>query len=399
MKILVLNSGSSSLKYQMFDWGSQDVIAKGVVERIGLRNSVHTYKPAGGEKHEVIRDIDNHRVALKCVMDLLTGAETGVIDDVNEINAVGHRVVHGGEEFAESAIINDAVLKAIEDCESLAPLHNPANKEGILACMDLMPETPQVAVFDTAFHQTMKPENFLYAIPYKYYKRHAVRRYGFHGTSHKYVYFETAKFLGADPKKLKVLTLHIGNGASIAAIDGGKVVDTSMGFTPLEGLVMGTRSGDLDPAVLLYIMDNEQLTFLEMNKILNKQSGVYGVSGISSDMREIETAAERDNEQAILALDIYVNRIIKYIGAYNALLNGIDALVFTAGVGENSLHIRELVVKKLGWLGMTLDPEKNKVRGEKQIITTEDSDVKALIMPTNEEYMIASDTYTLTKDL
>ncbi|BDU50889.1 acetate/propionate family kinase [Haliovirga abyssi] len=397
MNVLVLNSGSSSLKYQLFNMKTEDVLAKGLVERIGLDKSVITHKPTGKAKKELTQDLNNHKEALKIVLNLLVDKEAGVISSMDEINAVGHRVVHGAEEFSESALVTDEVYKAIEKCEVLAPLHNPANKMGISACSEIMPNTPQVAVFDTAFHQTMDATSYLYAIPYKYYEKYGVRRYGFHGTSHKYVFYKTAEFLGKKPEDLKVITCHIGNGASITAIDGGKVVDTSMGFTPLEGLVMGTRCGDLDPAILPFLMNNEDLTAKEMDKVLNKESGLVGLSGISSDMRDILKAAAEGDEKANNALNVYTYRVLKYIGAYTAALNGVDAVVFTAGIGENSVPVRKKIVEKLGWLGVQLDEEANKVMGEEKIISTTDSKVKVLVMPTDEEYMIAKDTYEIVK--
>lgn len=396
MKILVLNSGSSSLKYQLFDMATKEVMAVGLVERVGLENSVLSHE-ARGNKKEVVKDIANHRDALRLVMNLLDDKEIGVISSMGDIEAVGHRVVHGGENFSSSALITDDVYKAIEDCIPLAPLHNPANKDGIDACKELMPNIPQVAVFDTAFHQTMKPDAYLYAIPYKYYEKYGVRRYGFHGTSHKYVSTEGAKFIDADINNLKIITVHIGNGGSIAAIKNGKVVDTTMGFTPLEGLVMGTRCGDIDPAIVTFLESQEGLTAVELDSILNKKSGVLGISGVSSDMRDIESAADDGHERATIALHVYLNRIVSYIGAYTALLGGVDLIVFTAGVGENSISTRKQVVDRLEYLGIKLDEVKNKVRGEARVISTDDSKAKVIIMPTNEELVIATDTYALAK--
>ena len=396
MKVLVLNSGSSSLKYQLFDMETEEVMAVGLVERVGLENSVLSHEARGNEK-EIVKDIANHKEALRMVMDLLDDKEIGVISSMNDIEAVGHRVVHGGENFASSALITDDVYKAIEDCIPLAPLHNPANKDGIDAIKELMPEVPQVAVFDTAFHQTMKPDAYLYAIPYKYYEKYKIRRYGFHGTSHNYVSAEGAKFIGEDINKLNIITVHIGNGGSIAAIKDGKVVDTTMGFTPLEGLIMGTRCGDMDPAIVTFLESQEKLTAVELDTILNKKSGVLGVSGVSSDMRDVEAAAEDGNERATIALNMYLNRIVKYIGSYTALLGGVDLIVFTAGVGENSISTRKSVVDRLGYLGITLDEEKNKVRAKARVISTDDSKSKVIIMPTNEELVIAKDTFSLAK--
>ncbi|MGM0507795.1 MAG: acetate/propionate family kinase [Fusobacteriota bacterium] len=396
MNILVINSGSSSLKYQLFDIEEENVLAKGVVERIGLKESVLTHE-AKNDENEITKDIPNHKVALELVIDQLVNKELSVLKSIKNIDAVGHRVVHGGENFSESVIVNNEVLKAIEDCESLAPLHNPANKGGILACQEMMPDTPQIAVFDTAFHQTMEPSSYLYAIPYKYYEKYGIRGYGFHGTSHKYVAYETANYLDENIKDLKTITCHIGNGASIAAIDGGKVIDTSMGFTPLEGLVMGSRCGDLDPAIVSFLMKKEDLSSDEVDHILNKESGILGISGVSSDMRDVLKAAHEGNGRAQLAVDIFIKRIVKYIGAYVAELNGVDAIVFTAGIGENSIPIRKGVIENLGWLGIELDDKQNQKRGKKLTLSTKDSDTKVLVIPTNEEYMIAKDTYNLVK--
>ena len=358
MNILVLNSGSSSLKYQMFEMENNNVLAQGVVERIGLKDSILTHK-AKGEKEKIVQDIENHKKALGIVIDLLTKGKLAVLASVDEINAIGHRVVHGGENFSESAIVTNEVFAAIEKCEILAPLHNPANKGGIVACREIMPNTPQVAVFDTAFHQTMPKSSYLYALPYEYYEKYGIRRYGFHGTSHKYVSQKTAEFLNENIEDLKMITCHIGNGASVTAINGRNVLDTSMGFTPLEGLMMGTRCGDIDPAITSFLMNNEDLTPDELDKILNKESGILGVSGISSDMRDVINGAENGNEKAQLALDMFINRILKYIGAYTAMLNGVDVIVFTAGIGENSVIIREKIISKLGWLGINLDKKVN----------------------------------------
>ncbi len=396
MDILVLNSGSSSLKYQLFDMTTENTTAKGLIERIGLKDSIVNHEPEGKEKVKKTIDIENHEKALKIVLDLLVDPKDGVIKSLDDINAIGHRVVHGGENFSESALITDEVFKAIEDCEPLAPLHNPANKAGIVACKDIMPDKPQVAVFDTAFHQTMTPANYLYALPYEYYEKYKIRRYGFHGTSHKYVAFRGAEYLGKDIKDLKIITVHIGNGGSITAIKGGEVIDTSMGFTPLEGLVMGTRCGNIDPAIIFFLMaQDSELTSLELDKIMNKQSGLLGVSGVSSDMRDITAAAEHGNKRAQYALDLFENRVIKYIGEYTALLDGCDAIIFTAGIGENAIDIREHLVERLGWLGVKLDKEANNVRGKEATISTADSKTKVLVIPTNEEYMIAKDTYDI----
>jgi len=399
LKILVLNSGSSSLKYQLIDMKSEEVLTKGMVEKIGLQGSRLIQKSNLKGKNEIEKDMKNHKDALKIVMETLIDEKKGVIKSLKEIQAVGHRVVHGGEKFSKSILISDDVINEIEKCEELAPLHNPANKMGIQAIKELLHGINQVAVFDTAYHQTMEPNKYLYAIPYGLYEKYRIRKYGFHGTSHKYVAEKTSEFLNKKIDKMKIITCHIGNGVSITAIAGGKVVDTSMGFTPLEGLVMGTRSGDLDPSIVSFIMKKENMNLEMINNMLNKESGIYGLSGISSDLREVEEAALAGDKRAILALEVYVNRIVKYIGAYVAELNGLDVIVFTAGVGENSNTIRKMVVDQLNWLGIKLNEENNKVRGEARVISTDDSVIKVLIMPTDEEYMIAKDTYSLVSKL
>ncbi len=395
MKVLVLNSGSSSLKYQVFDMPSKDVLAKGLVEKIGIEGSFLSYKK-GGEKITVEKDFSDHKVALQEVFNQLTNGELAVLGDLKEIHAVGHRVVHGGEKFSESVLVTDEIIKEIEACNDLAPLHNPANLLGITACKELMgEETPQVAVFDTAFHQSMDPEYFLYAIPYEYYTKHKIRRYGFHGTSHKYVAHRTCEILKKDIQEQKIITCHLGNGASLAAVKDGKVIDTSMGFTPLAGVMMGTRSGDIDPSILEYLCKKENITIEEATTILNKKSGLLGVSQQSSDMRDIEYG----DKQAQLALDVYINRIVHFIGAYTALMGGVDAIVFTAGVGERGPLIRERVINRLNYMGIHIDEEANDKKAEEVIISTSDSKITALVVPTEEELMIANDTYTIVENL
>ena len=396
MKLLVINCGSSSLKYQLIDSATEEVLAKGLCERIGI-DGKFTYQPAGGEKQ--VSDIDqpDHKKSVSLVLDALTNKETGVIADLSEIGAVGHRVVHGGEKFASSTLITDDVMKAIEECNDLAPLHNPANIIGINACKELMPGVPMVAVFDTAFHQTMPEEAFLYGIPYHYYTKYGVRKYGFHGTSHSYVSKRTAEILGLDYNKAKIVVCHLGNGASICAVDGGKSVETSMGLTPLMGLIMGTRSGEIDPGAMEFIANKENLDLKGVMAILNKKSGVLGLSGVSSDFRDIDDAIKDGNAQAKAAKDAFIHRVISYVGGYVAVMNGVDAIVFTAGIGENDKSVRSGVCKNLGYLGITIDEEKNSIRGEETIISTDDSKVKVLVVPTNEELMIARDTEALAK--
>ncbi len=392
MKILVLNCGSSSLKYQLFNMENESVLAKGLVERIGIDKSYLEHKPGDGEKLKFETDIPNHTKAIQLVIDALLNAEHGVIKDMSEINAVGHRVVHGGEAFASSVLIDEEVMKALEANIELAPLHNPPNITGIKVCEELMPNVPQVAVFDTSFHQTMEPYAYLYGIPYEYYNKYSVRRYGFHGTSHRYVSKRVCEIMGVDYDKAKIVSCHLGNGASIAAVDCGKSVDTSMGFTPLEGLLMGTRSGDMDPAIVPFIMRKENLTADEMDNVLNKKSGLLGVSGVSNDSRDVENAVKEGNEQAKVAIDMFNYRVKKYIGAYAAAMGGVDAIVFTAGIGENSISAREGVLEGLEFLGCKLDKERNDVRGKETLISTDDSTVKAYIVPTDEELVIARDT-------
>jgi acetate kinase len=394
MKVLVINCGSSSLKYQLIDMKNQVALAKGLVERIGIEGSILTQK-ANDEKYIIETPMKDHQVAVELVLNALVDEKHGVIKDMSEISAVGHRVVHGGEKYDKSVIIDDEVMKNLQECAKLAPLHNPANIIGINACKKLMPTTPMVAVFDTAFHQTMPENAFTYALPYEYYEKHAVRRYGFHGTSHKFVSLTAANMLGKDMKDLKIITCHLGNGASCSAIMNGKSVDTSMGFTPLEGLVMGTRCGDIDPAIIPFLMKEENLTASDIDNVMNKKSGVFGISGVSSDFRDIEGAAEEGNHRAQLALDVFHYRVKKYIGAYAAAMGGVDAVIFTAGLGENSIGSREEICKGLEFLGINIDKEKNNVRGKAVEISTDDSKVKVFTIPTNEELMIAEDTMEL----
>ena len=397
MNILVINAGSSSLKYQLLNPETQQVLAKGLCERIGI-DGKFTYKPDG---KQVIKEADvampTHSEAIQAVLNALVDPENGVIGSMKEIGAVGHRVVHGGEKFAKSVLITDEVMAAIEECNPLAPLHNPANIIGIKACQALMPNTPMVAVFDTAFHQTMPPVAYTYALPYEYYTQDKVRRYGFHGTSHKYVAGRAAAMLGKPVEELKLISCHLGNGSSVTAIDGGKSVDTSMGFTPLAGLPMGTRSGDLDAGILEYLMKKHGYSIDEMLNILNKKSGVLGISGVSSDFRDLEDAAPKGNQRAQLALDSFDYNVKKLIGAYAAAMGGVDAIIFTAGVGENGPDTRANAVSGLEYMGVKLDAEKNKVRGKEADVSADDAKVRVLVIPTNEELMIAMDTAALVK--
>ena len=399
MKILVINCGSSSLKYQILDMTNETLLCKGLVEKIGIDGSVITHEKIGMDKFRLETPMANHEDAIAQVLAAIQDPEHGVVKDMSEIGAVGHRVVHGGEKYADSVLITEQVMKDIEECCDIAPLHNPPNIAGINACKALMPNTPMVAVFDTAFHQTMPPESYLYAIPYEYYTKYHIRRYGFHGTSHKYVSRRAAEMLNVDLEDLKIITCHLGNGASVSAIKHGKCIDTSMGFTPLEGLVMGTRSGDIDPALVTYIREKENLPQGKANEILNKKSGVLGISGVSSDFRDIEAAVAEGNERAALALKVFAHKVRFYIGAYIAEMNGCDAIVFTAGVGENDITMRELICHDLGNLGIKLDPLKNKIRGKETIISADDAKIKCLLIPTNEELMIAKDTYEIVKGL
>ena len=397
MNILVINAGSSSLKYQLLNPDTQEVLAKGLCERIGI-DGKFTYKPAGKDP---IKDADvampTHSEAIQTVLHALVDEKNGVISSMKEIDAVGHRVVHGGEKFAQSVLITDEVMAAIEECNPLAPLHNPANIIGIKACQELMPGTPMVAVFDTAFHQTMPPVAYTYALPYEYYEQDKVRRYGFHGTSHKYVSHRAAAMLGKPIEELKLISCHLGNGSSITAIDGGKSVDTSMGFTPLAGLPMGTRSGDLDAGILEYLMHKHGYNIDEMLNVLNKKSGVLGISGVSSDFRDLESAAPQGNQRAQLALDVFDYSVKKFIGSYAAAMGGVDAIIFTAGVGENGPDTRANVVSGLEFMGVKIDPEKNNTRGKEVDVATDDSKVRILVIPTNEELMIAMDTAAITR--
>ncbi|MTI61085.1 MAG: acetate kinase [Firmicutes bacterium] len=399
MKILVLNSGSSSVKYQLIDMDNESVLAKGVVERIGITDSVLEHEPADREEIVIKEDIPDHAAAIKMVIEALLNEGHGVLNDIDEINAVGHRVVHGGEKFASSILIDKEVIKEIEDVSDLAPLHNPHNLTGIRVCNDLLEDKPQVAVFDTAFHQTMPNRAFMYALPYEYYERYGIRRYGFHGTSHKYVAQRTSALMERPLEDLKIITCHLGNGASIAAIDGGKSIDTSMGLTPLEGLMMGTRCGDIDPAIIPFVMEKEGLTMAEMDSIMNKKSGLLGVSGISSDSRDVEAAAGEDNKRAEIALEMFDYRVAKYVGAYVAAMGGVDAIVFTAGIGENQKRTREDVINNLKFLNIELNKEANNSRGKEILISTEDSSVKVFVIPTNEELMIARDTQEIVSAL
>ncbi len=395
MKVLVLNCGSSSLKYQLINTEDEQVLAKGICERIGIEGSNLKHTPQGHDKFVLTTPMKDHNDAVKAVMDALVDKEHGVLQSTDEIGAVGHRVVHGGEHFSASVVIDDEVIKAIESCSDLAPLHNPPNLIGIKACQQIMPGLPQVAVFDTAFHQTMPQRAYLYAIPYELYEKHKIRRYGFHGTSHKYVAQKAADMLGKKLEDLKLITCHLGNGASICAVEGGKSIDTSMGFTPLEGLCMGTRSGDLDPAIIAFLMEKENISVKEAENILNKKSGVLGVSGVSSDFRDVEAAAAEGHARSQAALDVFYYRVAKYISQYCAAMNGVDALVFTAGLGENSPELRDEVGKYLGYLGIKVDPDKNKQRGHEFVFSTDDSTLIGLSIPTNEELMIARDTRAL----
>jgi len=392
MKVLVINCGSSSLKYQVLDMDGEILMAKGLVERIGLDGSAIKHEKVGQDKFVNETPMKDHKEAIKQVLDVIVDQEHGVLKSMAEIGAVGHRVVHAGEKYASSVTITEDVIKALEECVELAPLHNPPNLLGINACKELMPDIPMVGVFDTAFHQTMPPESYIYAIPYDYYTKYGIRRYGFHGTSHKYVAQRASEILNVDIKDLKIITCHLGNGASLSAIKRGKCIDTSMGFTPLEGLVMGTRCGDLDPAIVSYIREKENLPFGQVNEILNKKSGVLGISGVSSDFRDLEDAAAEGNERAQLALKVFSHRVRFYIGAYIAEMNGVDAIVFTAGLGENSINMRDIICNDLGNLGVKLDLVKNRIRGKEAIISRDDSPVKVILIPTNEELMIARDT-------
>lgn len=398
MNILVINCGSSSLKFQLIDSETEKQIAKGLCERIGIDGSQIVYQPAGGEKEETVTPMPDHTKAIELVLNALMNEKTGVVKSLDEIGAVGHRIVHGGEKFAASTIINNEVLEAIRACNDLAPLHNPANLIGIDACKKLMPNTPMVGVFDTAFHQTMPKEAYLYGLPYEYYEKYQVRRYGFHGTSHSYVSKRAAEILGKNYADMKIIVCHLGNGASISAVKNGKCVDTSMGLTPLEGLIMGTRSGDIDPAIIEYIAHKENKTIDDMMTVLNKKSGVLGLSdNLSSDFRDLEKSYNAGEDRGQRTIQTFAYRVAKYIGAYTAAMNGVDAICFTAGVGENSPLVRKLACERLGYLGITVDEEKNGKRGEELEISTPDSKVKVLVVPTNEELAIARETAALVK--
>lgn len=396
MKVLVLNCGSSSLKYQIINMENETLLAKGIAERIGIEGSFVKHEPVDKEKHVINTTLNNHKDAIKVVLDALIDADHGVLSSLDEINAVGHRVVHAGEMFSGSVMINQEVVDALEECSDLAPLHNPPNLMGIYACQEILPDVPMVGVFDTAFHQTMPKSSYLYALPYELYETYKVRRYGFHGTSHKYVAIKTAALLGKPLEELKIITCHLGNGASMAAVLNGQSIDTTMGFTPLEGLAMGTRCGDIDPAIISFVMEKEKIDINEMNNIMNKKSGVLGISGVSSDFRDIEEAAEKGNERAKVALEIFYKKVTKYIGAYAAEMGGLDAIVFTAGLGENSDIARREICKTLSFMGATIDDKKNNgLRGKEAVISTDDSTVKIVLMPTNEELMIARETKSL----
>lgn len=396
MNVLVINCGSSSLKYQLIDSDSEAVLAKGLCERIGIDGRL-VYHKAGGEKEITEAAMPTHKEAIQMVLHALTNEKTGAIKSLEEVNAIGHRVVHGGEKFAASAVITDEMIKAVEECNDLAPLHNPANLIGIRVCAELMPHVPQVGVFDTAFHQTMPPKAYLYGLPLEYYKKYKIRRYGFHGTSHSYVSKHAVKFLGLDPDNSKVIVCHLGNGSSISAVQNGKCIDTTMGLTPLEGVIMGTRSGSIDPAIVEFIAKKENLDIAGVMNVLNKKSGLLGLSGISSDMRDLEDAAAEGNEDAKNAREALAYGIAKYVGGYVAAMNGVDAIIFTAGIGENDNLVREDICSYFKYLGVTIDLEANKKRGEDVVISTPDSKVKVAVIPTNEELAICRDTVALVK--
>ena len=397
MKVLVINCGSSSLKYQLIDMENESVLAKGLCERIGIEGSMLTHKVPGKDNYETTQPMPTHKEAIELVMAALVDPDHGVIASTDEITAVGHRVLHGGNTYTESIVVNDDVKRVIRECFDLGPLHNPANLMGIEACEAAMPGKSNVAVFDTSFGMGMDEKAYLYAIPYEYYEKYKVRRYGFHGTSHMFVSQEAIKFGGLDPKNAKVIVCHLGNGASVSASIGGKCVDTSMGLAPLEGVIMGTRSGDVDPTVLQFICNHEGIDVNEMLNILNKKSGILGLSGVSSDFRDVGKAAAEGNKRAQAGLDAYDYRVAKYIGAYTAAMNGVDAICFTAGVGENDKGARKRICEYLGYLGVKIDDQKNDVRGEERVISTDDSKVKVMLIPTNEELAIARETLRLTK--
>lgn len=394
MNVLVINCGSSSLKYQLINSDTEDVLAKGLCERIGIDGRL-VYQKAGCDKEITEAAMPTHKEAIQMVLDALVNDKTGAVKSLSEVNAVGHRIVHGGEKFASSVVITDEVLEEVAQCNDLAPLHNPANLIGINACKELMPGVPMVAVFDTAFHQTMPEKAYLYGLPYEYYENYKVRRYGFHGTSHSFVSKETARFLGMDLKNSKIIVCHLGNGASISAVKDGKCVDTSMGLTPLEGLVMGTRSGDIDPAIMEYIAKKEDLDIAGVMNVLNKKSGLEGISGLSSDFRDLTAGAKEGNKLAIAAIEVFCYRVAKYVGSYAAAMNGVDAIAFTAGIGENVGLVREKVCSYLGYLGITLDAEANAKSGDDCVISAADSKVKVAVIPTNEELAICRETVAL----
>ena len=399
MNVLVVNCGSSSLKYQLIDMDNEAVLAKGQFEKIGAEDAIFTHKRPDAEKLERVEPILDHKQALKILLDILIDAEFGVISSMDEIDAVGHRVVHGAEKFADSVLITPAVMEALEECAKIAPLHNPPNIQGIEACEAIMPKVPQVAVFDTAFHQTMPAEAFLYGLPYEAYTELGVRRYGFHGTSHKYVAQRVAELMGKHMSDLRIISCHLGNGSSVAAIKAGRSIDTSMGFTPLSGLIMGTRCCDIDPAIVPFLMDKWDMTYHEIDAIMNKKSGVFGISGVSNDFRVIEEAAEEGNKRAQLALDMFHYKVRSTIGAYAAVMGGVDVIVFTAGIGENGIGNRDAICNGLEYLGTRLDRDRNNVRGKETEISVEGSKVKIFVVPTNEEIMIARDTKRITASL
>ena len=399
MIVFVVNCGSSSLKYQLIDMTKESVMAKGLIERIGMDGSVLKHTPGSEEAVEINTESPDHKVAIQLVIDALTDENHGVIKKMSEINAVGHRVVHGGERFTDSMLINSDVIAGIEACCEIAPLHNPPNLHGIHACMELMPEVPQVAVFDTAFHQTMPKTAFLYGLPYEMYVKYGLRRYGFHGTSHRYVAQRAAEMMGEHMSDLRIITCHLGNGASLTAIKYGRSVDTSMGYTPLEGLIMGTRSGEIDPAIIPFLMEKENMDAQQIDNFLNRRSGILGISGLSSDFRDLEQAANNGDERSQLAIDIFAYKVRKYIGGYVAAMGGVDAIVFTAGLGENSPFMREKICNGLEFLGTRIDPELNKIRGKAREISVKRARTKIFVVPTNEELVIARDTKRICKDL
>lgn len=397
MKILVINAGSSSLKYQLYDMSNEAVMAKGLVERIGIQGSQLTHRPEGKDKHVVQTEMPDHKIAIQLVLEALLDEKVGVLKDISEISAVGHRIVHGGEKYSSSVLLTQEVIEELKEVSKLAPLHNPPALIGIRACKELMPDVPMTAVFDTSFHQSMDPVAYMYAIPYELYESDKIRRYGFHGTSHKYVANRAAKMLNRNIEDMKIVTCHLGNGSSVTAVKYGKAIDTSMGFTPLAGLLMGTRTGDMDPAIVTYLMSEKGWDAKAVDNLLNKKSGVLGISGVSSDFRDLEKAAADGHKRAQLALDMFAYRVRKYIGAYAAAMGGIDAIVFTAGLGENSPETREDILRGLEFLGFEVDREKDNVRGKEVVFSTDSSRVKLLVIPTNEELMIARDTKELTQ--